>query len=78
MRLFRGQLGPGGSHVRGGDRLYLATGEADDKAGAYGIQGAFGVYVAGIEGDYYNIVGLPISRLYQTMKEAGLLPELPG
>jgi septum formation protein len=57
---------------------YLATGEADDKAGAYGIQGAFGVYVAGIEGDYYNIVGLPISRLYQTMKEAGLLPELPG
>ncbi|MGN1024500.1 MAG: Maf family protein [Lachnospiraceae bacterium] len=55
---------------------YLATGEADDKAGAYGIQGAFGVYVAGIEGDYYNIVGLPISRLYQTMKEAGLLPEL--
>lgn len=52
---------------------YLATGEADDKAGAYGIQGAFGIYIDGIAGDYYNVVGLPISALYRTLKENGLL-----
>lgn len=43
-----------------------------DKAGGYGIQGEFAVYVKGIDGDYNNVVGLPIARLYQeikTMKE---------
>lgn len=48
---------------------YVATGEADDKAGAYGIQTSFGIYVSGIEGDYNNVVGLPIARLYQEMKK---------
>lgn len=47
---------------------YLAKGEHRDKAGAYGIQGAFAIYIQGIEGDYNNIVGLPIARLYQELK----------
>ena len=46
---------------------YISTDEPYDKAGAYGIQGMFGVYVKGIHGDYNNVVGLPIARLYQTL-----------
>ena len=44
-------------------RAYIATKEPLDKAGAYGIQGQFAVYVKGIAGDYLNVVGLPLSRL---------------
>ena len=44
---------------------YITTGEPADKAGAYGIQGQFAIHVKGISGDYNNIVGLPIARLYQ-------------
>lgn len=48
---------------------YIATGDCMDKAGAYGIQGIFGVFVEKINGDYNNVVGLPIARLYQELKE---------
>ena len=46
---------------------YIATGECDDKAGAYAIQGRCGAYIKGISGDYNNVVGLPIGRLYQEL-----------
>lgn len=52
---------------------YVATGEPDDKAGAYGVQGLFAIFISGIKGDYYNVVGLPIARLYKEMKNNGLL-----
>jgi septum formation protein len=47
---------------------YIATGDCMDKAGAYGIQGCFAEYVKGITGDYYNVVGLPISRLMRELR----------
>ena len=48
---------------------YIATGDPLDKAGAYGIQGTFAVHVKEIKGDYNNVVGLPIARLYQTLRQ---------
>jgi septum formation protein len=48
---------------------YVATGSPLDKAGAYGIQDDLGaLFVEGVRGDYYNVVGLPLHRLYQTLK----------
>lgn len=48
---------------------YVSTGDCMDKAGAYGIQGFCARYIRGIEGDYNNVVGLPVGRLYQEAKE---------
>lgn len=48
---------------------YIESGDPMDKAGAYGIQGDFAIHVKGIEGDYYNVVGLPIGRVYQELKK---------
>jgi septum formation protein len=50
---------------------YVASGEPDDKAGAYGIQGLAAVFVEYIEGSYSNVVGLPLSLLYQLLLETG-------
>lgn len=52
-------------------RAYVATKDPLDKAGAYGIQGRFAAYIDRIDGDYYNVVGLPVSRVYRTLKETG-------
>ncbi len=52
---------------------YIQTGDCMDKAGAYGIQTCFCIHIKEICGDYNNVVGLPIARLYQEMKAYKLL-----
>lgn len=51
---------------------YIKTKEPMDKAGAYGIQGAGAAYIKAIKGDYNNVVGLPIGRLYQEFLKRGI------
>ena len=50
---------------------YLTTGEAMDKAGAYAIQGRAARFIEGIQGDYLNVVGLPVRLLYQLLRDFG-------
>lgn len=51
---------------------YIMTGEPMDKAGAYAIQGKFGIYIKEINGDYYNVVGFPIAKIHEKLLEQGI------
>ena len=48
---------------------YISTDEPYDKAGGYAVQGKACVFVNGLDGDYFNVVGLPVNLLYRTLKE---------
>lgn len=53
-------------------KAYIATGEPMDKAGAYGIQGRASLFVEGIEGDFFNVMGLPLCRLGLMLNRLGV------
>ena len=53
---------------------YVASGEPMDKAGAYGIQGGAALFCEKMNGDYYNVMGLPVCRLWQTMSR--MVPQI--
>lgn len=55
-------------------RRYVDSGEPMDKAGAYGIQGGAALFAQSLSGDYYNVMGLPVCRLVQVLRET--VPEL--
>jgi len=59
-------------------RDYIATREPMDKAGAYAIQGRASRWIHRIEGDYFNVVGLPVALVSQMLREAGVLPPVEG
>ncbi len=51
---------------------YIQRGDPMDKAGSYGIQGRFAIHIKEIRGDYNNVVGLPVARLYQELQKLGV------
>ena len=53
-------------------RAYVATGEPMDKAGAYAIQGLAAMFVIGLDGDYYNVMGLPVCPLAMILRKFGV------
>ena len=57
-------------------RAYVATGEPMDKAGAYGIQGGAALFCSRMVGEYYNVMGLPVCRLGETLRR--VVPEMMG
>lgn len=57
---------------------YIATEEPYDKAGAYGIQHYGAIFVKQIIGDYFNVVGLPVSRVVRELKQFGIYPNITG
>jgi septum formation protein len=54
-------------------RAYISTGDPLDKAGAYGIQGDFSIHVSGVKGNFENVIGLPVSKIYEEMKKLDLI-----
>ncbi len=55
--------------------FYIETNEPMDKAGAYGIQERACLFAESVEGDYFNIIGLPIAQVYPVLREFGILPD---